>query len=130
MIKLCIDCNSEFECKTSAKRCKTCQDKFKKENNRRKALKCAYNSGRIRNPHAGSGGMNKGQSIYRYFSDIPDSYKSYRKDYCELCNSTNNLIVHHIDWNRNHNEQFNLITICRSCHARIHKAAVHLNEAK
>ena len=50
-----------------------------------------------------------------------DSFK------CQLCNIeqkelNEKLIVHHIDFDKNNNSEFNLISLCRSCHGKINCA--------
>ena len=40
---------------------------------------------------------------------------------CSLCDSTKFLCVHHKDENRANNKLDNLIVVCKSCHAKIHK---------
>lgn len=47
-------------------------------------------------------------------------YIKRRKNACEICGSTVNLDVHHIDENRGNNFPENLITLCQSCHMRVH----------
>lgn len=47
-------------------------------------------------------------------------YIKHRKDACEICGSTNNIDVHHLDCNRANNDPKNLITLCQSCHMRVH----------
>ena len=39
-----------------------------------------------------------------------------QKDSCELCGSTQNLDIHHIDGNWQNNNLDNLMCLCRSCH--------------
>lgn len=45
---------------------------------------------------------------------------------CERCDSTKNIIIHHIDGNNyqntvgNHNKE-NLVILCRSCHSKLHR---------
>lgn len=39
---------------------------------------------------------------------------------CFICGCNDNLEVHHIDKDRRHNDPENLITVCESCHQRIH----------
>ena len=41
-----------------------------------------------------------------------------KKDECEICGSTQNLDIHHIDGNYQNNELDNLICLCRSCHMK------------
>lgn len=39
---------------------------------------------------------------------------------CEICGSTTNIDVHHIDGDYNNNRIDNLKAVCRSCHRKIH----------
>lgn len=39
---------------------------------------------------------------------------------CLVCESTDSLVVHHVDGDRSNNSLDNLIPVCRSCHGRIH----------
>jgi len=39
---------------------------------------------------------------------------------CQVCVSTNGLIVHHRDKDNSNNKLSNLITLCRSCHQKEH----------
>lgn len=39
---------------------------------------------------------------------------------CAVCGSTENLHRHHIDGDRDNNSEENLITICASCHRKVH----------
>ncbi len=50
-----------------------------------------------------------------------ESYRKYIKDLCLFCQTNNNLIVHHLDKNRKNNLENNLITLCSSCHNKLHK---------
>ena len=47
------------------------------------------------------------------------NYQKHNTGICEICGSLDNLEVHHIDHNRN-NIPDNLITLCESCHQRVH----------
>jgi len=39
---------------------------------------------------------------------------------CWICESTENLNVHHIDLNRENNDSINLVVVCKRCHGKIH----------
>lgn len=47
-------------------------------------------------------------------------YQKYKQDKCAICESNENLEVHHIDKNRQNNNPENLLTVCEKCHQRIH----------
>jgi len=49
---------------------------------------------------------------------------------CEYCNSTSDLLVHHIDQNRENNSFSNLIVLCTSCHAHVHKRITNINKMR
>lgn len=53
----------------------------------------------------------KGGTKYRHLVKI---------EKCELCDSTNNLVVHHIDHNRSNNCRDNLMVLCKRCHQEHH----------
>ncbi len=49
------------------------------------------------------------------------NYIKYRKDRCEICRKKREeLDIHHIDEDRGNNNLDNLITLCSSCHMRVH----------
>ena len=52
----------------------------------------------------------------------PDTvnYQKHMIDHCEICNCRRGLEVHHIDKDRMNNDPSNLITLCESCHQRVH----------
>lgn len=39
--------------------------------------------------------------------------------YCHLCESEENIAVHHIDGDRENNELGNLLPVCRGCYIKI-----------
>jgi hypothetical protein len=49
---------------------------------------------------------------------------------CEKCNSISDLLVHHIDQNRENNTASNLIVLCTSCHALVHKRITNINKMR
>jgi len=42
---------------------------------------------------------------------------------CHICGTGDDLIVHHIDGDRENNRLENLIPLCRQCHSRVHTKA-------
>ena len=50
---------------------------------------------------------------------------------CKLCGSNKNLDIHHIDFSGEsevpNNETNNLITLCRSCHMKVHKGKANIS---
>ncbi len=60
-----------------------------------------------------------------------NTYQKYDK-ICIICNSENNIQVHHKDCNRQNNKIENLIPLCCSCHTRLHhklKKGISYNDA-
>lgn len=47
-------------------------------------------------------------------------YQKYNKGFCEICKTIKNLDVHRVDENRSNNFPSNLITLCKTCHRRLH----------
>lgn len=48
-----------------------------------------------------------------------------RGEECEICSSTVDLLIHHIDGNRDNNCEDNLVVTCDACHNKIHTAKTH-----
>uniref|UniRef100_A0A6M3M9V2 Putative HNH endonuclease n=1 Tax=viral metagenome TaxID=1070528 RepID=A0A6M3M9V2_9ZZZZ len=44
-----------------------------------------------------------------------------RGGHCSICNTTQKLLIHHIDSDRNNNIPTNLEILCQTCHAKKHK---------
>lgn len=44
----------------------------------------------------------------------------YKKEHCGRCGSQQSLDLHHLDGNRTNNWLENLLTLCDSCHTRLH----------
>jgi hypothetical protein len=45
---------------------------------------------------------------------------SQKINVCNVCGSNGDLLVHHIDGDRNNNQLENLIPVCETCHGKIH----------
>ena len=124
----CKNCGKEFtkETRSYAYYCNDCR----KIINRKNALKHAYKTGRIKKPGVGSGGNQYGPNNHMWSHFTGEySYKNIKSlpNKCELCNADTNLCVHHKDKNRHNNTRENLIVLCRSCHAKIHKLYQNFN---
>lgn len=59
----------------------------------------------------------KGVKIFKEDTSI---YQKHMKECCEICESKESLEVHHKNENRDDNNIENLITLCESCHLRVH----------
>jgi 5-methylcytosine-specific restriction endonuclease McrA len=46
--------------------------------------------------------------------------KKFRATTCALCRATEGLHVHHLDRNHENDDPTNLITLCASCHLKLH----------
>lgn len=46
--------------------------------------------------------------------------RKHRKPNCQECQTDNDLHVHHIDRNPANNDPSNLMTLCSSCHLKLH----------
>lgn len=43
------------------------------------------------------------------------------QDRCVICESKEDIEIHHLDNDTNNNEQYNLMVLCRSCHNKLSK---------
>jgi len=41
-------------------------------------------------------------------------------DTCQKCGSTEQIHIHHIDWDEDNNDLDNLVLLCNSCHQKLH----------
>ena len=48
------------------------------------------------------------------------NYQKHKGVDCDICGTKENLEVHHIDMNHDNNNPENLLTVCESCHQRVH----------
>lgn len=112
---ICIQCNQFFQTESKRKDKRMCDTCLK--HNKIKQVMLARKR-KFPNTEIGVGSgnstINKNKPLTRY------TYRKIKKPYCEYCNSTKNLCVHHIDGNRNNNDITNLITVCKKCHQQHH----------
>ena len=50
--------------------------------------------------------------------DVKKEILKRDKNACRLCNNTETILVHHIDYNQTNWDRNNLITLCRGCHLK------------
>ena len=71
-----------------------------------------------KNPNWKGGQIKKYPSIFkRKLSMLVRQRDNFT---CQKCNNKKSLIVHHIDENTQNNSLENLVTLCRSCHGKLH----------
>ncbi len=49
---------------------------------------------------------------------------------CRICHTFEDLLIHHIDEDTANNALSNFATLCRGCHAMLHKARTYLRRLK
>ena len=77
-----------------------------------------------RNP-AYTHGLNPGQ-YPKAFRAIKMWIRVRDGDRCFICRITGRMDIHHIDRSKDHNEPWNLVTLCRPCHADQRGETLHV----
>jgi len=67
--------------------------------------------------HFWKGGIYKNPYPVDWTKTLKKSIKERDKYLCQVCLNEGG-VIHHIDYNKNNNNPNNLITLCRSCHAK------------
>lgn len=140
--KNCSVCNTQY---TPTGRCsKYCSDSCRKSvlKEKQKEYGARYNLKRGRAVGVGSGGLTKsGKDNFNYkngigiFSRVRHKIKEDRR-YCQRCskdllNSTRGQwCVHHIDHNRENNDESNFELLCKRCHQVEHNCIKALEGAE
>lgn len=65
-----------------------------------------------------------GDSTEKILKEDTSRYQKYIKSSCEICEATKDLEVHHKDKNHSNNNPNNLMTVCSSCHQRVHNQSL------
>lgn len=118
-IEICRICNKEFQCNSSRKYCSDiCRNKANVLITQKVQKK--KNPNKLIGIGSGNHPNNKGKNSKSYKTGSR-SYQQYKKEKCEICGSVKFLLVHHKDKNRNNNELYNLQTLCKKCHQKIHR---------
>jgi 5-methylcytosine-specific restriction endonuclease McrA len=115
--RYCLDCEKQLSKYTSSKRCHFCANKI--------MLKNRNQSGN-NNPNY-IDGRTVNRQYPKEFRNINLQIRE-RDDYdCQNCNMTeeehlivfgSSLEVHHIDYDKYNNKEYNLITLCKQCNVR------------
>jgi len=65
---------------------------------------------------------NNGSSFepydWRFNNKLRKQVKKRDKYTCQICGSKRQLVIHHMDWNKENSNIDNLVTLCRSCHGK------------
>lgn len=112
---VCVQCLNTFETKSKRKDKRMCPNCLKTNKIRQVML---AKKRLIPTTEIGVGSGRSSKNLIRPLTDR--NYRKVKKDSCELCGSTNNLCVHHVDHNRTNNNLNNLITVCKQCHQEHH----------
>lgn len=76
----------------------------------------------LHNSYGSRHGFPYGKDNPGYIDGSHSKYKSFKSKnnkICAYCDSIRNIEIHHIDGNRNNNEEENLINLCSSCHKKV-----------
>jgi len=69
--------------------------------------------------HAWQGGISNGEYGLEFNKDLKETIKLKYKNICQLCGTeTVELDIHHIDYNKTNNSEYNLIPLCKVCHGK------------
>lgn len=117
--KVCIKCGNVVP-QTKYKNAKFCTTKCRGHYN---TDKYKIKRGLLKAPGSGKGGNQWGTDNHRYKTGIGNYNRIaliHYKKVCNRCNSTEKLLVHHINENRNDNNLKNLEVLCKRCHQNHH----------
>jgi hypothetical protein len=125
---ICRLCGKPFTLK--ARKAYYCESCGKKKRSRDVMVRRKANNPNVR-IGVGSGGNQRGTKNHRYIDGLSHYRDNYRRlnpeiRCCEICSSQAFTVVHHIDKDRRNNSPDNLIMLCRSCHAKVHRLAASL----
>lgn len=104
--KICVRCGREFEY--------TRRNLHKGQDPVFCSLDCSRNNGNNKEITNNVDGKHK--YGFGFNNKLKKKIKERDGNCCQLCGETKKLEVHHIDYDKNNNEENNLITLCRKCH--------------
>jgi len=110
---------------------KKATDKTKLKQSEAKLGKSTWNKG-LKGYNEGNkhwnwqGGISRRGYPKEFINELRILIKDRDNYTCQVCISREKLIVHHKDSNKKNNVLNNLITLCRSCHMKIHNGGMKL----
>ncbi len=104
--RICERCGKEFEY--------TRRNLHKDQERVFCSLNCARNNGNNKEITNNLGSNYK--YLFGFNKKLKNKIKKRDSYSCQLCGKTEELHIHHIDYNKKNNEENNLITLCRKCH--------------
>lgn len=102
---------------------------MQKRNKQNTKINSDVKTGKTKLGFVGKGGNNKKGKESPFYKNGIGEYRDIKYNYmkennipeiCEICGSTEFLVVHHIDHDRKNNNIENLQLVCRSCHIKLH----------
>ena len=120
----CIDCNKEIY--IGSKRCGSCCRKgklnslFNKHHKKESREKASITKG-------GTGIPYENNKYPEEFFRIRPKIRKRDNYTCQICHRkfAIKLHIHHIDYNKKNNEEYNLISLCNSCHIKTNGNRIH-----
>ena len=111
-VGVCLNCQKIFPKKP---RQKSCSEKCKNQIQ-------AKNMMGTNNPNHLKTTRKEDKESAHFFSVLSKRIRKQIKSCC-ICESKENIHVHHIDWNYKNNEMSNLAVLCATCHIAHHKTS-------
>ncbi len=105
----CIDCNKLIWNRYT--RCQSCAKTGKLNNRFENGLKGKDNPN-------WQGGISMDKHTYNFKKKLSPTIRRIMPR-CQQCYTDKDLVVHHIDYNKRNDQTNNLITLCRSCNAKV-----------
>lgn len=122
----CLDCKKEIS--RNAIRCGSCASKLRVGKlNSNYGKHTLSNKFKGKNNPAYKHGKANDSYTYEFSIKLKRTIRERDNNICQICSKSaqeekiqtgKNLIIHHIDYNKNNCKEDNLITVCNSCHGK------------
>jgi hypothetical protein len=127
---VCVDCGISVTHIGRGRRLR-CPDCMRKHNVKRQTA-FRVRKGIMKHPGVGSGGAQWGEDNHRWKPGDQPKTTKYTGDYrtrclrlwgtvCVVCGSENNITAHHVDGDYANYADSNLVSLCESCHKKVHR---------